>query len=101
MSFCLGQIYGMQSYMQVLDIFAVSSLITALLLFVHIFLFGSFPFNAFLAALFCCLGCFVLTMCLRLQVTESAPTRGLRLRAFVDYVLAMSVLLLAVWCYIG
>lgn len=47
--------------MQVLDAFSACALLTALIQFVYALLVGSFPFNAFLAGFFCCIGSFVLT----------------------------------------
>jgi oligosaccharyltransferase complex subunit epsilon len=66
-------------------------------------LVGSFPFNAFLAGFFCCLGSFVLTVALRLQLTLGL-SEGIRKtpeRAFAEYSLAMCCLLLASWNLIG
>lgn len=40
-------------------------------------------------------------VCLRLQISEGQESSKTPERAFVDYVLAMSTLFLAVWCYIG
>jgi len=84
---------------KVLDIFIAAALATLGLQVVYAVLVGSFPFNAFLSGVFCCAGTAVLTLCLRLQISSgqhAAPDR-----AFVDYALAMVVLLLACWCYIG
>jgi len=92
---------SMMVSVQVLDIFILSAIATALLQFVYSLLVGSFPFNAFLAGIFCSAGTAVLTLCLRLQISEGyIPTKSAE-RAFVDYALAMSILFLAVWCYIG
>jgi hypothetical protein len=46
---------------QVLDAFAAASLATALAQLLYALLVGSFPFNAFLAGFFCCIGAAVLT----------------------------------------
>ena len=46
---------------QVLDLFSACALLTALAQFSYAILIGSFPFNAFLAGFFCCIGSFVLT----------------------------------------
>lgn len=79
----------------------LSALMTTLFQFVYSIMVGSFPFNAFLAGMFCSVGTAVLTMCLRLQISEGYIPNTSAERAFVDYALAMSVLFLAVWCYIG
>eukprot|EP00890_Picochlorum_soloecismus_P001755 jgi/Picsp_1/2580/NSC_00811-R1_dolichyl-diphosphooligosaccharide--protein glycosyltransferase subunit dad1 len=86
---------------KVLDAFAATALTTALLQFLYALLVGSFPFNAFLAGFFSCIGSFVLTLCLRLQISEGYVASKSQERAFVDYVLAMTTLFLAAWCYIG
>lgn len=86
---------------KVLDIFIFSALVTALMQFAYSLLVGSFPFNAFLAGIFCSAGTAVLTLCLRLQISEGYIASKSAERAFVDYSLAMSILFLAVWCYIG
>ncbi|WPT18241.1 Dolichyl-diphosphooligosaccharide--protein glycosyltransferase subunit DAD1 [Picochlorum sp. SENEW3] len=87
--------------LRVLDIFACCALATAILQFIYSLIVGSFPFNAFLSGVFCCAGTAVLTICLRLQISEGQNSSKTPERAFVDYVLAMSTLFLAVWCYIG
>ena len=46
---------------QVLDCFCACSLVTAALQYLYVVAVGSFPFNAFLAGFFCCIGAFVLT----------------------------------------
>jgi hypothetical protein len=40
-------------------------------------------------------------VCLRLQISEGYVASKSQERAFVDYVLAMTTLFLAAWCYIG
>ncbi|KAL4539485.1 hypothetical protein Ndes2437B_g02144 [Nannochloris sp. 'desiccata'] len=92
--------------LRVLDLFSVCALATALFQFIYAFLVGSFPFNAFLAGFFCCIGCFVLTLSLRMQLSGDDGSGKIEdgktpRRAFVDYVFAMTVLFIAVWCYIG
>eukprot|EP01023_Acetabularia_acetabulum_P042432 TRINITY_DN4191_c0_g2_i1.p1 TRINITY_DN4191_c0_g2~~TRINITY_DN4191_c0_g2_i1.p1 ORF type:complete len:117 (+),score=2.71 TRINITY_DN4191_c0_g2_i1:188-538(+) len=92
------------STLRLLDTFIVCAALTAALQFVYMFLFGSFPFNAFLAGFFGCLGFLVLTVCLRLQINpaNSAEFKGLTPeKAFADYVLCNCVLFLVVWSYIG
>ena len=109
--------------------------------FLYALLVGNFPFNAFLAGFFCCIGSFVLTggclprrevsparalapaapgvcpaaaraspdcagppllaVCLRMQVDPQNDNKKSPERAFGDYSLAMCVLFLAVWNYVG
>ena len=59
---------------------------------------GTFPFNAFLAGFFCCVGAFVLTVSLRIKVGESG---GRGEGEFGGYALAMCTLFIAAWNYIG
>ena len=59
---------------------------------------GTFPFNAFLAGLFSCVGMFVLTMSLRLQITCSIMSER---RALAEFVFAGLFLHCAVYTFIG
>lgn len=63
-------------------------------------LVGNFPFNAFLAGFFCCVGTFVLTLSLRMKVAEYGSKPGAE-REFGGYALAMCTLFIASWNYIG
>ena len=84
--------------LRVLDVYAASALLTAAILFLYAQLVGTFPFNAFLAAFFTCLGVFVLTVSLRMQVSSGSGKDG---AAFGGYALAMCTLFLSAWNYIG
>lgn len=67
-------------------------------------LVGSFPFNSFLAGLFCSGGFFVLTASLRMQLTPAnkAEFEGLTLqRAMADYVVAGMLLFFVTWNFMG
>lgn len=88
---------------KIIDVFLLYTLLTAGAQVSYMLLVGSFPFNSFLAGLFCCLGFFVLTVCLRMQLDPSnkdfkdiSPER-----AFADYVLCNMVLFLGVWNFMG
>eukprot|EP01025_Chloroclados_australasicus_P024764 TRINITY_DN2483_c0_g1_i1.p4 TRINITY_DN2483_c0_g1~~TRINITY_DN2483_c0_g1_i1.p4 ORF type:complete len:113 (-),score=4.78 TRINITY_DN2483_c0_g1_i1:521-859(-) len=92
------------STLRLLDAFIVCAGLTAALQFTYMLMFGSFPFNAFLAGFFGCLGFLVLTICLRLQVSANNRDQFKGLtpeKAFADYVLCNCVLFLVVWSYIG
>ena len=70
--------------------------------FIYASLVGTFPFNAFLAAFFCCIGTFVLTLGLRMKLSEGGSgSSGSQVGEFGGYALAMCTLLLASWNYIG
>ena len=64
--------------------------------FVYAKLVGTFPFNAFLAGFFCCVGTFVLTLALRMKVGEGGSSHD-----FGGYALAMLTLFVASWNYVG
>ena len=70
-----------------------------LLQFVYAKAVGTFPFNAFLAGFFCCVGSFVLTLSLRMKVSESGGATAAQ--EFGGYALAMCTLFIASWNYIG
>ena len=61
------------NFLQVLDLFCVCAVATALLQFVYALLVGTFPFNAFLAGFFCCIGSFVLTCKFSRRLSGSLP----------------------------
>ena len=86
--------------MQVLDIYIGAAVLTIVLQFVYAIIVGTFPFNSFLAGVFCCAGSAVLTLCLRLQISSGQLDMSVD-RAFVDYSLAMVVLFLACFCFLG
>eukprot|EP00271_Cylindrocystis_brebissonii_P014643 TRINITY_DN36081_c0_g1_i1.p1 TRINITY_DN36081_c0_g1~~TRINITY_DN36081_c0_g1_i1.p1 ORF type:complete len:114 (-),score=19.30 TRINITY_DN36081_c0_g1_i1:625-966(-) len=89
--------------LKAIDLFLVYSIATAVLQFLYMSLVGSFPFNAFLAGLLCCIGTSVLAVCLRMQANpdnkefKDLPPE----RAFADYVLCSLVLYLVVINFIG
>lgn len=89
--------------LKIIDAFLVYALATAVIQVVYALLVGSFPFNSFLSGLFCCLGFFVLTVCLRMQLDPTNKDfEGISPeRAFADYVLCNCVLFLGVWNFMG
>merc|ERR1711907_290492 len=54
--------------LRLIDGFALCALVTALLQLVYCTLFGTYPFNAFLAGFISCIGILVFTVCLRIQI---------------------------------
>lgn len=88
---------------KIIDGFLVYALATAAVQFGYMMLVGTFPFNAFLAGFFSCVGFFSLTVCLRMQVDPvNKEFSGISPeRAFADYVLANLVLHLVVFNYLG
>eukprot|EP00891_Asterochloris_glomerata_P000019 jgi/Astpho2/19/e_gw1.00001.65.1_t len=93
----------MLAVVQVLDCFLVYAVLTGAVQFAYAFLLGSFPFNSFLAGMASCIGFFVLTVCLRMQVDPSNHDFEGRSpeRAFADYVLCNCLLHLIIWNYMG
>eukprot|EP00850_Spirogloea_muscicola_P002827 SM000011S19005 [mRNA] locus=s11:360662:362197:+ [translate_table: standard] len=89
--------------LKMLDLFLAYALSTALVQFVYMALVGSFPFNSFLAGIFCCIGTGVLAVCLRMQVNkENKEFKDLAPeQAFADYVLCNLVLFFVVINFIG
>ncbi|KAK4534075.1 hypothetical protein CDCA_CDCA01G0100 [Cyanidium caldarium] len=54
--------------LRLIDLYLVCLVATAGCLATYGMLAGTFPFNAFLSAMFCCLGSFVITVSLRMQL---------------------------------
>ncbi|KDD72972.1 hypothetical protein H632_c2675p0 [Helicosporidium sp. ATCC 50920] len=86
--------------LKVLDALAATAVLTAAIQFLYARLMGTFPFNSFLAGLFCCLSTFTLTVCLRSQVDPTKKDGSVE-KAFGEHALAMCVMFLAVWNYMG
>ncbi|CAE7656227.1 DAD1 [Symbiodinium sp. KB8] len=87
---------------RLLDAFLLFALTTAAVLVVYMSLVGTFPFNSFLSALAACAGVFVLTVGLRMQVTDPGKFGGRSQQAaFADYVLCNIVLFLVTLNFIG
>eukprot|EP00887_Chlorella_sp_A99_P000682 scaffold5.g682.t1 len=87
--------------LRILDAFSLCAAATALVLAVYAKLVGSFPFNAYLAGLFACVGSMVLTVGLRMQVDPSSKDSRPAAAAFGGYAFAMVTLFLAAWNYVG
>eukprot|EP00897_Mesotaenium_endlicherianum_P004779 jgi/Mesen1/4329/ME000022S03621 len=89
--------------LKAIDLLVLYALLTALVQFAYMALVGSFPFNAFLAGIFSCIGTAVLAVCLRMQVNkENKEFKDLPPeRAFADFVLACLVLYLVAMNFIG
>lgn len=88
---------------KIIDAFLMYAIATMVIQFGYMLLVGSFPFNAFLAGFFSCVGFFALTVCLRMQADPTNKDfSGISPeRAFADYVLANIVLHLVVFNYLG
>ncbi|XP_014207814.1 dolichyl-diphosphooligosaccharide--protein glycosyltransferase subunit DAD1 [Copidosoma floridanum] len=90
--------------LKILDSYLIYIVITAVYQFIYCSLVGTFPFNSFLSGFICCVACFVLGVCLRLQVNPHnsnffggiGPERG-----FADFIFAHIILHLIVINFIG
>ncbi|EME30723.1 Dolichyl-diphosphooligosaccharide--protein glycosyltransferase subunit DAD1 [Galdieria sulphuraria] len=94
-------------HLKVIDAFLLYVAFTAAIQFVYVLLVGTFPFNAFLAGFFSCIGVFVLTVGLRMQLNpqnQSPANRWQRInpsRAFTEWLFCNLVLHIAVINFIG
>mmetsp|Transcript_50335 Transcript_50335/g.125487 ORF Transcript_50335/g.125487 Transcript_50335/m.125487 type:complete len:119 (+) Transcript_50335:132-488(+) len=95
--------------LKVIDCFLAYFALMAAVQTVYCAVGGGYPFNAYLAGMMSCVGMFVTTASLRIQVNPSnaaalaqgggtVPTKG---RAFIDWFLCSLVLHLAVFNFIG
>ncbi|CAH0551460.1 unnamed protein product [Brassicogethes aeneus] len=90
--------------LKLIDAYLTYILITGVVQFIYCCLVGTFPFNSFLSGFISCVSCFVLGVCLRLQVNPEnkhqfagiSPERG-----FADFIFAHVVLHLVVMNFIG
>ncbi|XP_044736324.1 dolichyl-diphosphooligosaccharide--protein glycosyltransferase subunit DAD1 [Chrysoperla carnea] len=90
--------------LKIIDAYLLYVLLTGIVQFVYCCLVGTFPFNSFLSGFISSVSCFVLGVCLRLQVNPEnknqfnsiSPERG-----FADFVFAHVVLHLVVMNFIG
>merc|ERR1712126_15502 len=90
--------------LKVIDAYLFYILLTGVVQFVYCCLVGTFPFNSFLSGFISCVGCFVLGVCLRLQVNPQNKSHFYGLspeRAFADFIFAHIILHLVVMNFIG
>ena len=106
----LGKFYDKYSVstpkrLKIIDAYLLYILLTGGIQFVYCLLVGTFPFNSFLAGFISCVCCFVLGVCLRIQVNpENKMDFGSSIspeRAFADFIFAHIVLHLVVINFIG
>lgn len=91
-----------------IDAYLLFVLISGIIQFGYMLLVGSFPFNSFLAAFLSCVGIFVLTVGLRMQVnpvSRNDPRNGWRevtpARAYADWLFCNLILHIAVLNFLG
>ncbi|GAB4834783.1 Dolichyl-diphosphooligosaccharide-protein glycosyltransferase subunit dad1 [Ancistrocladus abbreviatus] len=88
---------------QIIDLYVMFAVSTALIQVVYMAIVGSFPFNSFLSGVLSCIGTAVLAVCLRIQVNkENKEFKDLPPeRAFADFVLCNLVLHLVIMNFLG
>ncbi|ODM89267.1 Dolichyl-diphosphooligosaccharide--protein glycosyltransferase subunit DAD1 [Orchesella cincta] len=90
--------------LKVIDAYLAYVLLTGIVQFVYCCLVGTFPFNSFLSGFISSVGCFILAVCLRIQVNPENKSLFLEIsqeRAFADFVIAHLLLHLVVMNFIG
>ena len=94
--------------LKLIDSFLVFVLLTGIIQFCYMLVAGQFPFNSFLAGFFSCVGVFVLTVSLRLQVSEANRKDPLNKwqhlsirRAYLDWLFCNLILHTAVLNFLG
>eukprot|EP01133_Synstelium_polycarpum_P007378 gene7378-8597_t len=88
--------------LKIIDLFLVYSFLTGIFTFAYCCLVGTFPFNSFLSAFISCVGAFILTVCLRIQVNPANHFRNISFeRAFADYLFCNLILHLVVFNFLG
>ncbi|KAK1151944.1 dolichyl-diphosphooligosaccharide--protein glycosyltransferase subunit DAD1 [Acipenser oxyrinchus oxyrinchus] len=92
------------SKLKLVDAYLLYILLTGAMQFLYCLLVGTFPFNSFLSGFISCVGCFILAVCLRIQVNPNNKGEFLGIspeRAFADFLFAHTVLHLVVINFIG
>ncbi|RKP23225.1 defender against cell death 1 [Syncephalis pseudoplumigaleata] len=89
---------------QLIDAYMVFLMLTGILQFAHIFLAGSYPYNAFLSGFSSTVGAFVFAAALRVQTNprNTPSTKSISPeRAFADFIFCNLLLFLAVANFLG
>eukprot|EP00899_Mesostigma_viride_P029618 jgi/Mesvir1/9841/Mv22383-RA.1 len=90
--------------LKIIDCFIGYAVVTCLIQVAYMALVGSFPFNAFLAGTFSCVGSAVLAACLRMQVNEENKDFKDKVspeRAFADFAVCSLVLFFVAINFMG
>ncbi|XP_022910296.1 dolichyl-diphosphooligosaccharide--protein glycosyltransferase subunit DAD1 [Onthophagus taurus] len=90
--------------LKIIDAYLLYILLTGIVQFVYCLLVGTFPFNSFLSGFISSVSCFVLAVCLRLQVNPENRSQFVGIspeRGFADFIFAHIVLHLVVMNFIG
>ncbi|XP_055303029.1 dolichyl-diphosphooligosaccharide--protein glycosyltransferase subunit DAD1 [Sitodiplosis mosellana] len=90
--------------LKLVDAYLFYIVLTGVIQFVYCCLVGTFPFNSFLSGFISTVSCFVLGVCLRLQVNPENKLQFVGIspeRGFADFILAHVILHLVVVNFIG
>lgn len=94
--------------LKIIDAFLIYILTVGIVQFVYMLTVGTFPFNSFLAGFLSCVGVFVLTVSLRMQLNPeniSDPANRwshlTRRRAYLDWLFCNLILHMAVLNFLG
>jgi oligosaccharyltransferase complex subunit epsilon len=90
--------------LKIIDAYLTYILLTGIVQFAYCVLVGTFPFNSFLSGFISSVACFVLAVCLRIQVNpenKSLFSDISQERAFADFIVAHLLLHLVVMNFIG
>eukprot|EP01105_Mastigella_eilhardi_P005538 TRINITY_DN17224_c0_g1_i1.p2 TRINITY_DN17224_c0_g1~~TRINITY_DN17224_c0_g1_i1.p2 ORF type:complete len:111 (+),score=35.74 TRINITY_DN17224_c0_g1_i1:75-407(+) len=85
---------------KLVDAFLAYMVATAAVVALYFAVVTTFPFNSFVSAFTSCVGCFVLTVCLRIQIYSGVFAISHE-RAFADFLLCCLVLHLFVMNFMG
>lgn len=85
---------------QLLDLYIAFNLVLAALQFIYEKLSGSFPFNAFLAGFFCCVGAAAFAVALRVHITDKEERKSEE-RVIAEWVVCNLLLFLTAFNYLG
>jgi len=86
-----------------IDLYLVYVVLTGLIQVVYAVLVGSFPFNSFVSGVLSTVGCFSLTVSLRMQMNPENVKQGIYRpeRAIADWIFCNVILHLVVLSFIG
>nr|ALH18096.1 defender against apoptotic cell death [Orseolia oryzae]ALH18097.1 defender against apoptotic cell death [Orseolia oryzae] len=90
--------------LKLIDAYLFYIVLTGVIQFLYCCLVGTFPFNSFLSGFISTISCFVLGVCLRLQVNPENKQNFIGIspeRGFADFILAHIILHLVVFNFIG
>ena len=88
--------------LQLIDLFITFSILLAVIQAVYAVLSGSFPYNSYLASIFCTVGYAILLMCLRLQIANPRDFGNITAEsAFIGFIMGSLALFAIVTTFMG